>query len=117
MDQKRKRLTVWREKLFDHLAELFSVLGLGFGLLFVFLIPPLHGNDEIVHFPRAFHVAEGNLRVEHLGYYDYGGQVPVQIKQLNDGFREQVQNDNPSPARIAEQKRQYSQERLADERR
>jgi uncharacterized membrane protein len=106
---------VMHKKLLPGLHYIFLLSGLGFGLLFVFLIPPLHGNDEIVHFPRAYHVAEGNLRVEYLGGYDYGGYVPAQIKTMNDGFRELVQNDNPSAARIAELKRQYSQERLNEQ--
>jgi hypothetical protein len=61
---------VMHKKLLPGLHYIFLLSGLGFGLLFVFLIPPLHGNDEIVHFPRAYHVAEGNLRVEYLGGYD-----------------------------------------------
>jgi uncharacterized membrane protein len=111
-------------KLFSRLAKLptniekvFLVLALVFGGIFIFSIEPLHGNDEIVHFPRAYHIQEGNMNVEHLGGYDYGGQVPVQIKQFNDGFREQVQNDNPDPAQLRQLKQQYSRERLTDERR
>lgn len=57
------------------------------------------------------------MNVEHLGGYDYGGHLPKQIKQFNDGFREQVQNDNPSRAKLQQLKQRYSNERLTDENR
>lgn len=109
-----KALAQW---LKDHLLTVWLVLALGSGVTYIFVIQPLHGNDEIVHFPRAYHVQEGNLWNEHLSGYDYGGQMPLQIKQFNDGFREQVQNNNPSKTKLRELKEQYSGEKLTDERR
>lgn len=96
----------------NNLTKVWLVLALSAGLLCVFVIPPLHGNDEIVHFPRAYHIHEGFLWNKHLGGYDYGGYVLPQIKQFNDDFRSQVQNSNPSRAKLEQFKRQYSHERL-----
>jgi uncharacterized membrane protein len=92
----------------------FITLAVIFGLLLVFAVKPLHGNDEIVHFPRAYQVSEGRLWTEHLGGYDYGGHLPVQIKQFNDGFREQIQSDHTDQSKLEALQARYSRERLAD---
>jgi uncharacterized membrane protein len=88
------------------------VAALVFGVLYVFRLQPLFGNDEIVHFPRAYYVQEGHAWTEYLGGFDYGGRVPVQLKEFNDGFREQVQNDHPDQQKIADLKARYLQEKI-----
>lgn len=97
----------------------FVFLGLAtvFGIILTFRITPLFGNDEIVHFPRAYQVQEGKLSATHLGGYDYGHYAPVQIRQFNDAYREQVQKDYDFTERVKEVKAQYATERLNDDRR
>lgn len=95
----------------------FVIAAAVFGTIYIFRLAPLHGNDEIVHVPRAYHVQEGNLWTDHLNGYDYGGYVPKQLKEFNDSFREQVQHDNPDPERTDELIERYSSEKIeGDER-
>lgn len=86
------------------------------GLAFIFIIPPLFANDEIVHFPRAYHVQEGYFWVENLGGSDYGGYLPEQIKQMNDAYRQQVQSKNVDVKKLEQIKAQYSHEKLISRR-
>lgn len=97
--------------------NVFLCLATVLGLVFVFQITPLFGNDEIVHFPRAYQVQEGKLSATHLGGYDYGHYAPIQIKQFNDAYREQVQKDYDFTERVQEVRAQYAKERLTDDRR
>lgn len=98
--------------VFQHPAELFVVLALFFGVLTIFIIPPLFANDEIVHFPRAYQVQQGKLWAERLGANDYGGYMPLQIKQFNDAYREQVQSQQVDNEKLEGIKEQYRSERL-----
>ncbi len=95
--------------------KFFLLLAAIAGIIIPFRIHPLFGNDEIVHFPRAYHVQEGHAWTEHLSGYSHGGHLPQQIVDMNDRFREQVQNNNPDKAKINSLTRQYSQERLQDD--
>lgn len=98
--------------LMAHALQVWFAAVLVCGLAVIFLIPPLHGNDEIVHFPRAYQVQTGNMWTDRFSDHDYGGYVPRQLKEFNDGFREQVQSKAPDKERMAALTRQYSQERL-----
>lgn len=95
----------------------FVVLAMVFGVILTFRMVPLFGNDEVVHFPRAYQVQEGRLWATPLGGNDYGGYEPVQIKQFNDAYREQVQNDNTDGDKIYIAKVRYAKERLTDDKR
>lgn len=95
----------------------FVVAALIFGTLYVFRLQPLYGSDEIVHFPRAYHVQEGNLWTDHLDGFNYGGQVPVQLKEFNDRFREQVQNDHANPEKTEELKKRFAKEKITNDER
>jgi uncharacterized membrane protein len=108
----QERIKKLRAKGLLRPENIFVVIALLFGLVLTFVIPPLHGNDEIVHFPRAYDVQQGHLQSEHLGGYDYGAYVPAQIKQYNDAYREQVQNSQPDSVRLAEIRQQYDAEKL-----
>ncbi len=92
--------------------KFFLLLAVIAGVIIPFRIQPLFGNDEIVHFPRAYHVQEGYAWTQHLSGYNYGGYLPSQIVAMNDHFREQVQNSSPDRAKIQELKQQYSHEKL-----
>jgi uncharacterized membrane protein len=52
-------------------TKVFLVVGLVWGLVLVFLVPPLQNFDELSHYYRAWSVAEGQLQVPA------GGIVPV----------------------------------------
>jgi len=44
--------------------NVFFLIGLIFGLIFVCLVPPLLAPDEWTHFQRAYYTSEGNMRAE-----------------------------------------------------
>jgi uncharacterized membrane protein len=52
--------------------------GLVFGILFVFLIPPMQGGDEPNHFMRAYQIAGGDLRSDYVRT-SLGGIVPYDL--------------------------------------
>lgn len=92
--------------------NIFLVTAATVGIFMAFRVTPLFGNDEIVHFPRAYHVQEGHLKATHLGGYDYGGYLPAQIKQFNDAYREQVQSQTVDAEKLRQIKERYGHERL-----
>jgi uncharacterized membrane protein len=92
----------------------FVVVALVAGGLVTFLLPPLFGNDEIVHFPRAYQIAEGTLWEERLSDHDFGGHVPVEIKDFNDSFRELVQMQGLDKERLHQLQDRYQSERVWD---
>ncbi len=98
----------------NHPVLLFFAVALILGLIFCFRLPPIGGNDEIVHFPRAYQISEGQWSVQQLGPNDYGGNVPVQIKVFNDSFREEVQARSADEGRVTLLKQQYAHERLIE---
>lgn len=106
-DSAKKILQVSPERIF----VIFAVI---FGLAFIRSVPPLFGNDEIVHFPRAFYLQQGHVNADHLEGNDYGGYVPTQIKQFNDAYREQVQSPNIDSSKLNEIKDRYSREKLVN---
>ncbi len=94
-----------------HSTHFFVLVALVSGVIICFRIPPLFGNDEIVHFPRAYHVQDGHLWAEHLSGYDYGAYLPSQLVTMNHAFREQVQTKGDSN-KIDALRWQYSHEKL-----
>jgi uncharacterized membrane protein len=109
------KFTYARDWLTAHALQVWFVAVLLCGLTTIFLIPPLHGNDEIVHFPRAYQVSRGTFWTEKFSEHDYGGHVPAELKEFNDSFREQVQSKTPDKQRLRELTDQYSRERLSGE--
>jgi uncharacterized membrane protein len=65
--------------------KIFLLIGLIFGIVWLFLLPPFQGPDEFVHFDRAYMLSEGKLKfvVEpasgRIGHY-----LPASIKELED---------------------------------
>jgi len=41
--------------------NVFVLVGIVFGIIFIFITPPFQASDEDSHFYRAFHVSEGNI--------------------------------------------------------
>lgn len=97
--------------LHTHSTRFFVLAALVFGIIICFRLPPLFGNDEIVHFPRAYHVQDGHLWAEYLSGFDYGGQLPKQLVTMNHAFREQVQTKGDA-SRLSELEKQYRSEKL-----
>lgn len=107
------RLSAISKGLQNNLLKVWLLVALVSGLAFIFIITPLFANDEIVHFPRAYHVQEGYFWAENLGDSNYGGYLPEQIKQMNDAYREQVQSKNVDATKLEQIRAQYSHERLS----
>ncbi|MBN8531931.1 MAG: DUF2142 domain-containing protein [Alphaproteobacteria bacterium] len=63
---------------FARADRVFLVLGLIFGLLYLFVTPPFRGPDEAAHFQRAFELAHGVVE----------GRTP--IPRSLDGFKEDI---------------------------
>lgn len=57
----------------------FVVLGLLFGILFSFIMPPFFALDESVHFNHAYQVSGGHLLPQKLSYRYYGGYVTEHV--------------------------------------
>jgi len=67
----------------------FLLLAIPVGLISIFLIPPLAGNDEISHFSRAYEVAGGQMITKKIDTGNYGGKVPfaaIELYQSNGKF-------------------------------
>jgi uncharacterized membrane protein len=95
-----------------HSTSFFVLVALVSGVIISFRIPPLFGNDEIVHFPRAYHVQAGHLWAEHLSGYDYGAYLPSQLVAMNHAFREQVQSKGEA-SKLAQIRQQYGHEKIS----
>lgn len=61
----------------------FAILALLFGLIYVFITPPLWGVDETSHFARVYQLAHGEV-LPHVGRKDYGGKIPSNLASLDD---------------------------------
>jgi hypothetical protein len=70
----------WMDLLKNKPQILFAILFLLFGLLYVFLTPPIYVADESAHFYRTYQVSEGNFVPENVGN-ESGGKIP---KSLSD---------------------------------
>ena len=112
MSQIKKLFKLILKALAIHFTSFFVVAALIFGVILCFRVAPLFGSDEIVHFPRAFQIQQGQLWEKKLSEHDYGGRLPIQIKQFNDGFREQVQIPQTDKAKLAALEAQYRHEKL-----
>jgi len=83
-------------------AKVFLIVGLVWGVVLVFLVPPLQNFDELAHYYRAWSVAEGQLRVPASGTVE----VPRSVAELPDQFpfaaiaRHQAQTSLPAIPRL-----------------
>ncbi|MBF0568717.1 MAG: DUF2142 domain-containing protein [Nitrospirae bacterium] len=58
--------------------KVFLILGIFFGLLFLFVVPPFQAPDETNHFYRSYQISEGRILSErHDG--DVGGMLPESL--------------------------------------
>jgi len=68
--------------------RIFLVLGLFFGIIWLFLLPPFQGPDEFGHFRRAYMLSEGKLQLDsEPGTGRIGSYLPASIKQLEDALQ------------------------------
>ncbi len=58
--------------------QLFLLIGIPIGLLFVFMVPPYQVPDEQAHFARAYQVSEGGLTSQHIPF-GVGGRLPESL--------------------------------------
>ncbi|KWT82952.1 DUF2142 domain-containing protein [Candidatus Magnetominusculus xianensis] len=58
--------------------KVFLILGIVFGLLFVFVVPPFQAPDETNHFYRSYQLSEGRALAERRGG-DVGGMLPESL--------------------------------------
>ncbi len=95
MRQKFKYLI---KQIYKNPQDLYLVLALSFGFLFVFLIPPTLGYDENHHFYRAYQLSRFDLFARQFDNGIVGYEVP---KSMYDGiynFRTKnakIGNDTP----------------------
>lgn len=62
-------------------AETFIALGLIFGLLFLFLTPPMQTPDEVQHFYRSYQISELHFTASKVNN-GYGGTIPVSVEKI-----------------------------------
>ncbi|MEM6698403.1 MAG: DUF2142 domain-containing protein, partial [Bacteroidota bacterium] len=65
----------------------FVILSLLFGTIYVLLVPPFQAPDEVHHFYRSYHVAEGNWIGEKTKDQRFGGVLPSSLEQFSSTFR------------------------------
>jgi uncharacterized membrane protein len=81
-----RSLAGWfRREWHEHTAETaFLLIGICFGLLFVFLIPPTQAADETTHFYRAYQLSEGHVSSVPVDVHGYGDYLPAQILTVSE---------------------------------
>ena len=62
----------------------FLLIGVCFGLLFVFLIPPTQAADETTHFYRAYQLSEGHVSSVPIDVHGYGDYLPQQVLTVSE---------------------------------
>jgi hypothetical protein len=65
--------------------RVFPALLFGFGLLYVFAMPPGQAPDETRHYLRAYHVSEGHLFPEIIDGWG-GANLPASVRDVCDTF-------------------------------
>lgn len=84
----------------DRFALWTLVLGLGFGVTFVFLIPPTQGADEPSHFLRAYSIAGGDVLAEEQDGH-YGATLDDCVPAYLDGQLQRALDPAPlAPSRF-----------------
>lgn len=77
------------------------------GLVFIRIIPLGWGVDEQVHLSRAYQISEGTLRERKLAEHQYGGRLPVELKDLADIVHADLSDNNSSNAKQVDDARVY----------
>ena len=75
------------KKLIGKPELVFVILGLVFGLIFIFRLAPLSGTDEFTHFPRLYQISEGVFWEKRLPGNQFGGRLPVNINTMVNRYR------------------------------
>lgn len=78
--------------------RLFAVITVLFGGVFVFLVPPLWGLDEISHFNRVYHITEGKITPQKGDKDHYGGFIPTHLAELDKHVYTDLTNNSGKPA-------------------
>jgi len=66
--------------------NLFLVFAAFFGLMFVFVIPPMQSPDEVEHLYRSYQISELNLFADPVGQ-GYGGNLPSSLVNAAQTFK------------------------------
>lgn len=78
-------------------AQIFLIIALIVGGVFVVKTPPLWGGDETSHYARAYEIAGGGLVTPHIPYpyggKSYGDRVPESVYNLIWHTNDDIQND------------------------
>ena len=67
-------------------VQLFAIMALLFGGLFIGLTPPFQSPDEPNHFLRAYQVSEGHFFPEKIENQRLGGYLPASLQSVADSF-------------------------------
>lgn len=89
LQQKATHILVKIKTLFVTPEKTFLPFAILFGVLFVFLTPPLQVPDENSHFLRAYQVSDLNFVAQPFekdGQRHYGAQIPVSINEAIPGL-------------------------------
>ena len=78
-------------------ANLFLIIALFFGLIFVIKTPPLWGGDETTHYARAYQISRGDFVADKMPYpfggISYGGRIPSAAYDLIWHTNDDIVND------------------------
>jgi uncharacterized membrane protein len=99
--------------LFLSTHVIFAVIALTAGLIFIHIIPPLWGIDEVTHFSRVYQLSGGHLRSHKFESQAYGYALPANLVDLNNYVYSDL-TDNQSAAYFYQKKDVDSKQRYAD---
>lgn len=82
-----KTVAKWFTKTFSNPEKFFIIFTAIFGLIFVFLIPPMHMADEQAHFFRSYQTADLDFFADKFnfeGSSHYGYSIPVSVYEASE---------------------------------
>lgn len=91
---RKKHFQRFFSSLINHPTQVFVIIALFFGLLFIFRLPPLTGTDEFSHFPRVYQITKGIYWEQKLPDNQYGGYLPNNINKMINNYRDLSRKPN-----------------------
>ena len=102
--------------IFANPAQIFVTVGMFFGFVLIFIVPPFQSPDEYNHFYRAFQVSEGHWFSEKIKNNRLGGTLPVALDSLRQLFQP-LKGDAAAKCRAGDMHTAGQLKLLEDERR
>ena len=74
--------------MFASISYKFNILAFIFGVIYIFIVPPFQAPDEVHHYFRAYHIAQGHTFGEkNIEKNRFGGYLPQSLMKIAQPFR------------------------------